>query len=187
MAKRPGLIRGLIDALRGLVGVGRQEVPPSPAEEEVLPPPPPPPRYDDSFLAPTGGGAYFSPGTSYVPAHTQFVAGKKKIYTQTIQGYWTTGNELFPPDISDVRDVLNDSGKSGWVTLVVGGIYMEPYPGQENERVTWLSYVFPMSDLEDIADDVDSDQGNATDWVNELLVGFGEYWNEVFTVKIVDK
>jgi hypothetical protein len=190
MARR-SFFRWIQDAVRGLAGIGGETAPPSQgggAGTAVPPPPPPPPPPEPP------GPTFFpdftpEPGNvNYEPRHTQFYVNKKqgKIYTGTIVGRWTVGNELTPPDISDVRDLVNASSKGpgSFITFIVAGIYFTSYPGQEGNAVTWLSYVYPYDGIYDYLNDPDVETG--TDFMNELVAPFGEYWEEVYEIHILD-
>jgi hypothetical protein len=187
MATRKSILQRIRDELTRLVGFGRQARP-EPAEEEAVPPPPPPPttRYDDWFPSPPTIATPERGGVVYVPSHTQTVSGRYNLYNQRVLGYWTVGDDMEPASMSDVRDILSSASRSfGDVNLVVGGKYFMPYPGQEGEDVTWLTYVYLIEELRNVADYLDAE--NATDFINEIIGGFGESWDEVYTIKIVDK
>jgi hypothetical protein len=126
----------------------------------------------------------------FLPSQFQIVSSRSKKgvafnYTQTILARWTVGDQLYPATIEDVRDVLAASGKQDWVNIVIGGATPYPYPGQEGQPVTWKSYTYTMNNLVQYANIPDLD--TATDWMNLLLMGLGEAWDEVYTVQVVDR
>lgn len=175
----------LLNALKGLTGVGQREAPPSvaPGGGMATPPPPPP------SSPPEEGGAweYYQPGNvTYSPQHETFWPSFKygKIYIQTVKGRWTVGNEISPADISDVRDLIETSNKGRFVTLIVNGRYYTEYPGQEGRSNTWLSYVYPRGAVDDALNDPDME--TATDFMNELVAPFGESWDEVYEIQVLD-
>ena len=183
---RKGFWGTLLNALKGLTGVGGGGGnPPPPSGGTAEPPPPPPPP-----SSPAGGGGFWDflePGNvKYVPQHETMWASPKygKIYIQTVKGRWTVGSETNPPDISDVRDLVNTSDRPQFTTIIVHGQYFVEYPGQEGHPSTWLSYVFPRGAVDDAINDPELE--TATDFINELIAPFDEYWEEVYEVQIID-
>lgn len=188
--RRRGLLGRIVDGLRGIVGGGRRQPPPPPRQEPEVeyeppppPPPPPPPIISTPPIPERGNVVYIPTKYTQVASHSKY--GKAFNYSQTILGRWSVGSDMNPADIYDVRDLLNQSGKQGWTNIVIGGTYPTPYPGQEGQAITWISYSYQMQNLEDFADD--PNHNTATDWMNALLVGTTEHWEEVFIVQVVDR
>jgi hypothetical protein len=190
MRRRRSLLQRIGDVLRGAVGGGggrrrpppiSQTPPPPPEGEEPQSIPPRPPPIEETPLR--GNVEYEHERYTIVGSHSKH--GKSFNYTQKVLGRWTVGNEYNPASISDVSDLLRQVPKSGWVTLIIGGASPVPYPGQEDQSTTWKGYSYQLENLEDFADDPNNT--NATNWMNALLVGTGEFWDEVYYVQIVDR
>lgn len=123
--------------------------------------------------------------TQYSVVSGRSSKGTSYSYTQTILPRWTVGDQIYPATINDVKSVLAASGNQGWTNIVIGGATPYPYPGQEGQPVTWKSYTYTMDNLMQYANIPDID--TATEWMNLLLMGLGEAWDEVYTVQVVDR
>ncbi|SRR6266446_2900539 len=179
----------LADTLRGLVGIGPRPTPPEP---EAVPPSPPPPPEPPPIIDITP----YECDVRYIPTHQEFRASSGytsksgtavsgRLYAQTVVGRWVVGDEVDPPSAQCFADLLQSSGKRGFVNLIIGGIYFQEYPGQEGNRTTYLSYIYQYRSINAALGD--PSVATATDVMNELVAPFGEWWEEVFEVTIVDR
>ena len=196
MARRSFFSR-LADTLRGLAGTGPPPTPPEP--EAVAPEPPPETEY--YVNRPPEIEYFVNPQHEceirYIPTHQETriprgyigksgTAVRGRTYSQTVVGRWVVGDETNPPDAICFGELLTSSGKRDWVNLIIGGIYFQEYPGQENEYITYLSYLYRYGSIVNALDAAGVD-GSATNVMNELVAPFGEWWEEVFEVTIVDR
>lgn len=170
-------LRGMADGVRRMIGAG---------ERAETPPPAPPPAEDIVYETPppeeTGGGFIQMPvpeppGTEeheidYVPRQ----GGRL--------GYWTVDQ----PNLYDVRNIMNVSGYSPDMIIVIHGVTSVAYPTKSGTVDIYLSYRFNRMDVQDALDDPNNE--SAEDWINDLVsegyIPGQDSWDQVWDIKVVD-
>ena len=172
-------------ALRRVLRGGGQQPPPSGGGRAPLPPEEP-----EVWDIPTGP-APGEPVDIISESHVIYI-DRHRSGRWVVVERWRVGTFSRPPDLQDIRDILDEAGYRSAYTFVIYGIPCEPYPTKKGEPAIWLAYRIVDSELPYIALDAPDTQ-SAADWINYMVEGMsgdahiGDCWENVYIIDILDR